>query len=277
MGKRQPHGANLLPARRDAVEDSAGDDEMTPGIIVAEREPESVIVHRGHAARGTGDPRGNRGDRPGLPPVRRYNHLLILMGKFVDRLRLLALAWGAPGLFAIAFLDSSVLPLPGITDVLLILLITRYKVHAVPYVVAAVVGSVTGCIVTHAIGRKGGEALVRRQFTGSRTERATELLRQYGVMSVLIPSLLPPPAPFKIFILLAGVVGITTLRLAMAIAIGRGIRYAALGYLAYRYGGTAADYLAEHGAEASLILVGVVAAGFAGFLIWRKALGTKNR
>ncbi len=199
------------------------------------------------------------------------------MGKFVDRLRVLALAWGAPGLFAVAFLDSSILPLPGITDLLVIVLITRDKDHAIPYVIAAVVGSVLGCVAMHAIGRKGGEALIRRQFAGPRVERATAILRRYGVMSVLIPSLLPPPAPFKIFILLAGVVGITALRLATAIAIGRGIRYAALGFLAYRYGEAAADYLADHGALASLILIGALGAGFVVFLLWRKAKGEKNR
>jgi membrane protein YqaA with SNARE-associated domain len=199
------------------------------------------------------------------------------MGKFVDRLRALALAWGAPGLFAVAFLDSSILPLPGIVDLLVIVLVTRDKSHAVAYVVVSVAGSVSGCVVMHAIGRKGGEALIRRQFAGPRVERASAILRRYGVMSVLIPSLLPPPAPFKIFVLLAGVVGITAIRLATAIAIGRGIRYALLGYLAYHYGDDAADYLADHGAQASLILAAVLGAGFAAYLLWRKAQAARNR
>jgi membrane protein YqaA with SNARE-associated domain len=199
------------------------------------------------------------------------------MGNFVDRVRVLALAWGAPGLLAVAFLDSSILPLPGIVDILLIVLVTRDKDHIIPYVSAAIVGSVLGCLAMHAIGRKGGEALVRRQFAGPRVERAMKILQRHGVMSVLIPSLLPPPAPFKIFVLLAGVIGITALRLAAAIAIGRGIRYAALAYLAYRYGDAAADYLADHGAQASLVLVAVLGAGFAAFLLWRKAQGPKNR
>lgn len=199
------------------------------------------------------------------------------MGNFVDRVRILALAWGAPGLFVVAFLDSSILPLPGIVDVLLIVLVTRDKNHVIPYVLAAVVGSVVGCLAMHALGRKGGEALVRRQFAGPRVERAMSILQRYGVMSVLIPSLLPPPAPFKIFVLLAGVIGITALRLAAAIAIGRGIRYATLAYLAYEYGDTASDYLAAHGTQASLILVAVIGAVFAAFLLWRKAQRPKNR
>jgi membrane protein YqaA with SNARE-associated domain len=199
------------------------------------------------------------------------------MGNFVDRVRVLALAWGAPGLFAVAFLDSSILPLPGIVDLLLIVLVTRDENNVIPYVLGAVVGSVLGCLAMHAIGRKGGEALVRRQFAGPRVERAMSALQRYGVMSVLIPSLLPPPAPFKIFVLLAGVIGITPLRLAVAIAIGRGIRYATLAYLAYYYGDAASDYLTAHGAQASLVLVAVIAVGFAAFLLWSKAQGPKNR
>src|SRR5215510_4317509 len=190
------------------------------------------------------------------------------MGRFVARVRALALAWGAPGLFAVAFLDSSFLPLPGITDVLLIVLVTRHKPLAPLYIVATTVGSIAGCLVMHYIGRKGGEALVRQRFTGPRVERATAALRRYGVMAVLIPCLLPPPAPFKIFLLLAGAVGISAARFAAAIAIGRGIRYITLGYLAVRYGDRATTYLAEHGTEASLVLVGAIGAGFAGYLVW---------
>src|SRR5262245_34168320 len=147
------------------------------------------------------------------------------MGRFVDRVRALALAWGAPGLFAVAFLDSSFLPLPGITDILLIVMVTRHKALMLLYALATTAGSLAGCLVMHYIGRKGGEALVRQRFAGPRVERAMASLQRHGVMSVLIPSLLPPPAPFKIFLLLAGAVGIGTVPFATAIAIGRGARY----------------------------------------------------
>src|SRR5215471_2370258 len=148
------------------------------------------------------------------------------MGKIVARVRALALAWGAPGLFLVAFLDSSFLPLPGITDVLLIVMVTRHRDAWLLYVAFTLVGSVVGCLMMHAIGRKGGEALVEKRFAGPRIERAMASLQRYGVMAVLIPCLLPPPAPFKVFLLLAGAVGISALRFAIAIAIGPGIRYA---------------------------------------------------
>lgn len=199
------------------------------------------------------------------------------MSDFVARLRALALAWGAPGLFLVAFLDSSFLPLPGITDILLIVLVTRHRDGMLLYVAATVLGSVAGCLMMHAIGRKGGEALVRKRFTGPRIEKAMASLQRHGVMAVLIPCLLPPPAPFKIFLLLAGAVGIRAVSFATAIAIGRGIRYLTLGLLAVRYGEVATTYVAEHGVAASLILAGIVSAGFATYLVVSKAKRAKNR
>ena len=195
------------------------------------------------------------------------------MSELVGRVRSLALALGGPGLFLVAFLDSTFLPLPGITDILLVLMVTRHPGVMPLYVALTVAGSVAGCLVMHAIGRKGGDALVRRRFTGDRIERAMASLQRHGVMAVLIPSLLPPPAPFKIFVLLAGVVGINAARFAAAIAIGRFARYFALGFLAVRFGARATVYMREHGATASLMAVALLAAGFGMSLLvqrWRR-------
>ena len=192
------------------------------------------------------------------------------MSEFVGRIRALGLALGGPGLFLVAFLDSSFLPLPGITDVLLVITVTRNPAGMLWYVAMTVAGSVAGCLALHYLGRKGGEALVRRRFTGERIERAMAALQRNGVMAVLVPCLLPPPAPFKIFILLAGVAGISAARLATAIAIGRGVRYLALGILAVRYGERAMAYMREHGAAVSLAAVGALAVGFAAYLLWTR-------
>jgi membrane protein YqaA with SNARE-associated domain len=199
------------------------------------------------------------------------------MGKIVGRIRVLALAWGAPGLFLVAFLDSSVLPLPGITDLLLVVMVTNRPERVVWYVVATTAGSVAGCLIMHFLGRKGGEALVRRRFAGPRVERARTSLKKHGVFTVVLSSLLPPPSPFKLFLLLAGAVGIGAPRFAFAIAIGRGARYLALGLLAVRYGARALTYVRENGTAASLGAVGVLVAGFGVYLWWSKARGRKNR
>jgi membrane protein YqaA with SNARE-associated domain len=193
------------------------------------------------------------------------------MGRFADWIRSLALALGAPGLFLVAFLDSSFLSLPEINDLLLIWMVTRHKGRIVLYVLASMLGSIAGCFVLYYLGRKGGDALVRRRFGHERVDRALGAVRRHGMMAVLIPSLLPPPAPFKIFVLLAGAAGIGASRFALAIGIGRGIRYLGEGLLAVRYGDRATAYLETHLRNVSLTVIGLLILGMAGSVLWSRA------
>jgi membrane protein YqaA with SNARE-associated domain len=192
------------------------------------------------------------------------------MGRLASRVSAIAVAFGAPGLFLVAFLDSSFLSLPEIADILVVSMVTRAKSRVVIYVVCATLGSLAGSLIMYFIGKKGGAALVRKRFASASVERAMKAFDRHGMMAVLIPSILPPPAPFKIFVLLAGVAGISTPRFALAIVVGRGARYAALGLLAVRYGDQAMAYMHAHGTAVSLVVVGILAAGFVGYLLWSK-------
>jgi membrane protein DedA with SNARE-associated domain len=96
-------------------------------------------------------------------------------------------------------------------------------------------------------------------------------------MTVLVPSLLPPPAPFKIFVLLAGFAEITTARFTVAVTIGRGARYLIEGLLALRYGDRAIRFLHENAVTASLAAVGLLVAGLVLYIIWTKAQAGKRR
>jgi membrane protein YqaA with SNARE-associated domain len=199
------------------------------------------------------------------------------MGRIVDRIRVIALAFGAPGLFVIAFLDSSFLSLPEIADLMVVYMVTHHKARMVIYAVSATLGSIAGCLVMYFIGRTGGDALVAKRFTTSNIERAKASLQRHGIMTVLVPSLLPPPAPFKIFVLLAGVAHIDVRKFVLAIALGRGVRYLALGLLAIRYGDRALAYMHANALRVSLVAVGLLLAGFAGYLVWSRAAGGKSR
>jgi membrane protein YqaA with SNARE-associated domain len=192
------------------------------------------------------------------------------MGRIASRVYALAVALGAPGLFLVAFLDSSFLSLPEIADILVVSMVTHNKSRVVLYVACATLGSIAGCLIMYVIGKKGGATLVRKRFATATVERAMAAFDRHGMMAVLIPSILPPPAPFKIFVLLAGVAGISVSRFTIAIALGRGARYALLGYLAIEYGDRAMAYMHENGAKVSLIVVGVLAAGFVAYLLWSK-------
>jgi membrane protein YqaA with SNARE-associated domain len=192
------------------------------------------------------------------------------MGRIANRVYTLAIALGAPGLFLVAFLDSSFLSLPEIADILVVSMVTANKARVVMYVVCATLGSIAGCLIMYVIGRKGGAALVGKRFARASVDRTMAAFNRYGMMAVLIPSILPPPAPFKIFVLLAGVAGISTPRFIAAVALGRGARYAVLGFLAVRYGDRAMAYMHENGARVSLIAVGVLVSAFVAYLLWSK-------
>ena len=197
------------------------------------------------------------------------------MGRILDRIQVLALALGAPGLFLVALLDSSVLSLPEIADLLVIWMVVQHKERLVLYALSATAGSLGGCLMLYYIGRKGGDALVRKRFRSDAVDRTLASFQRFGIMTVLIPSILPPPAPFKIFVLLAGVARIGVGQFAAAIAIGRGARYFAEGLLALWYGDRAMAFIHEHGTTVSLWLVGLLAVAFAGYILWSKTRGTK--
>jgi len=188
------------------------------------------------------------------------------MSRFVHSIQALALMWGAPGILLVAFLDSSILSLPEIADLLVIYMVTRNHALFGLYVVSATLGSLAGCLALFYIGKKGGEALMRRRFHEAHVDRTLAAFRRHGVMAVLVPSLLPPPAPFKIFVLLAGVAEISTARFSTAIVIGRGARYLIEGMLALWYGERAMAYIQEHGIPVALAAITLLVLGFVIYL-----------
>jgi membrane protein YqaA with SNARE-associated domain len=190
------------------------------------------------------------------------------MSKFVEWIQMLALAWGAPGILVVAFLDSSVLSLPEIADLLVVWMVTKRPTFFLLYVSCATLGSLVGCLALYAIGRKGGESMMRRRFSSGRIDRTLQAFRRHGVMAVLVPSILPPPAPFKIFVLMAGVAEISAGRFATAILIGRGSRYFIEGLLALWYGERALTFMREHGGAIALAAVALLAVGFAIYQFW---------
>jgi membrane protein YqaA with SNARE-associated domain len=181
----------------------------------------------------------------------------------------LAEALGAPGLFLVAALDSSFLSLPQINDLLLILSVTR-RPHLMPlYATMSTLGSLAGCFAMYYIGRKGEDALIRRRFSGPRTARALELFNRFGMLAVLVPAILPPPAPFKIFVILAGASRMSPWTFAIAVVLGRGFRYFGEGLLAVWYGERALRFLEVHGRQVALGVGLAVLVGGVMYFWWR--------
>jgi membrane protein YqaA with SNARE-associated domain len=163
---------------------------------------------------------------------------------------------GAPGLFLISFLDSSVLTFPVINDGILIKLSIDNPARMPLYAFMAALGSVLGCVLLYFIARKGGEALFHRK-AGKHAHAIRHWVEQNGFIGILIAALLPPPTPFKIFVFAAGVFEVPLFSYTSAITIARLLRYFVVGYLAVRYGNEALPYLKTHWLQA--ILIGVAA------------------
>ena len=163
----------------------------------------------------------------------------------LDHVAQYLVAFGPFGIFAIALLDSALIPLPGGPDAVMILLSAARPRWMPLYALAGTLGSVIGCVILYYISRRaGGRALER--FTAEKRARVKELVDRYDVLSVLVASVLPPPFPFKLFVITAGVFRLSVLRFAAAVAVGRAFRFLLEGYVAVRYGERAKDFMASN-------------------------------
>ncbi|HEX8070783.1 MAG TPA: VTT domain-containing protein [Pyrinomonadaceae bacterium] len=170
--------------------------------------------------------------------------------------------FGAAGLFTIALLDSVAVPLPGGVDAVMLLLSTARPSYFPLYAAGATLGSTVGCIILYYVSRRAGRRALAR-FSERKQARVRDLLERYDVLAVLVASLLPPPFPFKLFVISSGVFRMNVVRFAVAIAAGRAFRFLLEGYLAARYGAHAKELLAQYYPYVGLGLAVLLVAGFA--------------
>ena len=169
---------------------------------------------------------------------------------------------GAPGLFLISFLDSSVLTFPVINDLLLIELSIQHPARMPLYAAMAALGSVLGCVLLYFISRKGGEAFFHRK-AGARGEAIRHWVERNGFGGMLVAALLPPPTPFKVFVFAAGVFEVPLWSFTAAITLARLFRYFGIGYLAMRYGADALPYLMQHKLQVTVFVIALVTVSYA--------------
>ncbi len=153
--------------------------------------------------------------------------------------------FGAFGLFAVAVLDSTFVPLPSSADALMLLLSTAHPRWMLLYAFMATAGSALGCWILYLISRRAGHRALSR-FSESKQKRVKDLIDRYDMLSVLVATLLPPPFPFKLFVVTAGVFRFSLLRFMIAIVAGRAFRFLLEGYIAVRYGAEAKVILAKY-------------------------------
>jgi membrane protein YqaA with SNARE-associated domain len=193
-----------------------------------------------------------------------------LLQRLVTVIQPIAERLGSPGLALVAFLDSSFLSLPEVTDALIVFAVVRDPSVWLIDAVVATAGSVAGCYAIYALARAGGHAFLRKRFHDRHIDRGLGLFRKYGLWVVVVPAILPPPAPFKIFVLLAGVAGVRPLTFIAACAIGRGFRYGGEAWLAYRYGPNALGFIKDNLPAASAWAGGILAVLGLGVVLWQR-------
>jgi membrane protein YqaA with SNARE-associated domain len=191
--------------------------------------------------------------------------------RFLDWVMGVAEALGGPGLALLAFFDSSFLSFPQVVDVLMMGLAAKYPERLVWYAGLSTIGSVAGSYVLYLVALRGGEAFVRRRVGERHMDRAFGVFRRYGLLAVAIPAILPPPVPFKLFVLAAGASGMRRVDFLIATAIGRSVRYFGEAVLAAWFGASALarleTFVQENTALSIVILVLALAA--LGAWAWR--------
>ena len=177
--------------------------------------------------------------------------------KFLTRVSEYLVGFGAFGLFALAILDSTFVPLPSSVDALMLLLSMTHPSWMLLYAFMATAGSAIGCLILYFISRRAGARALNR-FSERKQARVKYWIERYDAISVLVATLLPPPFPFKLFVISAGVFRFSLLRFMLAVIAGRAFRFLLEGYFAVKYGAQAKEILARYYPWIGLSLVAAI-------------------
>ena len=187
-----------------------------------------------------------------------------LLGR-LDSLSAWLMSFGTAGLFGVSLLDSALVPLPGGPDLAMMALSSANHEGVVLYALAATAGSTIGCTLLYRAARAAG-AKALSKVKREKRERIENLLGRFDVLAVFIPAIMPPPFPFKAFVLSAGVFKLKTHRFVIAIFGGRLARFLIEGWLAIRFGEDARRVISTNGLKVviamSILVLAVIALGF---------------
>jgi membrane protein YqaA with SNARE-associated domain len=155
-------------------------------------------------------------------------------------------AWGPLGVFLIAIIDSAGVPVVGGVDGLVILFAVQAPASAYWMAAVAVIGSIIGSLILFYIARRGGEAYFERHAQTPRGARMKRWFLEYGLLTVLIPAMIPIPMPLKLSIIGAGAFEVNVFVFLAVLIAARIPRYFALAWLGKRLGHETLPYLAHH-------------------------------
>jgi membrane protein YqaA with SNARE-associated domain len=170
-----------------------------------------------------------------------------------------ALRWlihlGGPSLILLGLADNSLIPMPGSTDVVTILLAAHHRDMWVYYAIMATAGAVLGGYLTYRMARKGGKETLEKRFSKKKTDKVYAIFERWGFAAVAVPAILPPPFPIVPMLLAAGAMQYPTRKFLTALAVGRGIRFTILAYLGVHYGRHIVKFFARYYWPVLLVLI----------------------
>jgi membrane protein YqaA with SNARE-associated domain len=147
------------------------------------------------------------------------------------------LSFGLFGVFLVSIVDSSFipLPLPGVTDIMVIVLAAQHQSWFL-LIFLATAGSALGGYFSHLVGQRGGMAFLEKRVPRRIFRRICQWMENNAILSVSLPAILPPPMPLSPFVLAAGAVRMSRKKFMIAFTVSRALRHAAAAWLGIHYG-----------------------------------------
>jgi membrane protein YqaA with SNARE-associated domain len=180
---------------------------------------------------------------------------------------------GVIGLLPISAVDSSFvpLPIPGVTDILLIVFAAAHA-NVFLLVAVATLGSAIGGFFSHAVGQAGGMAFLEKHVSKNILGRVTAWMENHAILAVALPAILPPPMPLSPFVLVAGAVHMSRRTFMTAFTISRFLRHSIAVWIGVRYGHAFLhlwSHFSEKWATTILICLWTVIILFTAIAIWK--------
>jgi len=172
-----------------------------------------------------------------------------------------------PAMILIGALDSSLLSLPEVNDYLVIARCYTHPKTVFFFPLFAAIGSLLGCLLLYTILSRGGRAVLHRRFRVEHVLRVEHAYARFGILALVVPALLPPPMPFKIFVATAGALQFPRRRFLLTIFLARSVRYYVEGTLAVFYGERVLRFFKDNGLLIISIVTGACIVGLAIYLL----------
>lgn len=194
-------------------------------------------------------------------------HLLISLGIF--------------GVFLVSIVDSSFvpLPIPGMTDIMIILFAAQHTSNVFVLVGVATAGSALGGLFSHQVGQSGGMAFLERRIPPRVFKRVCDWMENHAILSVALPAMLPPPMPLSPFVLAAGALHMSRKKFLWTFTVSRLLRHAAAAWLGVHYGKQVVHFWNKFSAQWGTTILVVVWGGIAislAFAFWQLWKTSRN-